>query len=179
MWVHHRRRKAAGWGQARRSMSKQVSALGYWKWTTQGSGFGIGAKNIMCNIATILGGSDIIYVFVSFPHYSSVRITSSTTHRIPKVIHTRISLGSGTETYLQSFSVEGDGLFYVSLFSLDVGQVVQGVCMVGVHVQSSVVALLSLCHLVTKVEYITAPLCHRKYITSSCYLNHWSERCSK
>ena len=116
----------------------------------------------MCNIATILGASDIIYmyVFVSFPVCVSLPY------------NTKISLGSGTETYLQSFSVEGDGLFYVSLFSLDVCQVVQGVCMVGVHVQSSVVALLSLCHLVTKVEYITTPSCHRKYITSSCYLNH-------
>ena len=43
----------------------------------------------------------------------------------------------------------------MSLFSLDVGQVVQGVGMVGVHVQSSVIALLSVSHLITKVQWGT------------------------
>lgn len=120
----------------------------------------------MCNIITILGASDICVSLIP-RFFSSVR-----NHFQYNTQDTESDSHSGKfrvwdleyHAYLQSFSVESNGLLYVSLFSLDVGQVVQGVRMVRVHVQSSVVALLGLCHLVTKVEYITALLCHSKYI---------------
>ena len=50
-------------------------------------------------------------------------------------------------TYLKSLSIEGNGLLDQSLFPLDVGQVVERVSMVRVHLESRVVAFLSLSNL--------------------------------
>ena len=50
-------------------------------------------------------------------------------------------------THLQSIPVECDGLLDQSLLSLDVGQVVEGVGVAGVHAQRRAVAVLSLGHL--------------------------------
>lgn len=50
-------------------------------------------------------------------------------------------------SYLQSLFIETDGLFNVALLPLDVGQVVERVSMIGIHLKSSVVAFLSLGYL--------------------------------
>lgn len=47
-------------------------------------------------------------------------------------------------TYLKRLSIEGDGLLNQPLFPLDIGQVVERVSMIRIHLKSSVVAFLSL-----------------------------------
>ncbi len=52
--------------------------------------------------------------------------------------------------YLQCLPVQRNGLLYMALLSLDVGQIVEGVGMVRIHTQGCVVAFLSLAHLIDK-----------------------------
>ena len=49
--------------------------------------------------------------------------------------------------YLQCLPVQGYGILNQALFPLDVGQVVEGVSVGGIHPQSCVVALLGFYHL--------------------------------
>ena len=50
-------------------------------------------------------------------------------------------------TYLQCLPVEGNGLVDQTLLSLDVGQIIERVSVIGVHPQGSVVAFFSLTNL--------------------------------
>ena len=60
-----------------------------------------------------------------------------------------------TKPHLQCLEVQSDRFLCVSLFSLDVGQIVQGVCMCWAELQSCVVTVLSFLNLPKDTTVIT------------------------